>query len=271
MLARSPPCCVRPKAPTTPTRPRRSWRPPNGWPPRRPSTWPWPIACRQAHARPQTPIQRTVTIGAPGTRGLRTYVQPLWSSPWLNDVLRDVRVRVDGSWRRRWVRRGHRPLPTRCTPAWWFRWSARRWLHSSACTGSTLTITARLNFQLALVLESAIGRPRPEAYAARSKKDRRRPPGTAIALRSKRNRTSRLLPHRVQSAGHLAGQPGYRGVFVAARRAGDASRANGSTRRRLRALRGALRVGTVNAGAHLRRDWQRAKVHARKNSCADIV
>ena len=82
-------CCARPKAPTTRTRPTRSWPPHNGWPPRRRSTWPWQGRMPTA-TKAQMPEQRTITIGEPGARGLRTYVQLFVVIAIANDVKCDV-------------------------------------------------------------------------------------------------------------------------------------------------------------------------------------
>ena len=86
----SPPCCARPRTPTTPTKPRRSWRPRSGWPPPRRSTSRW-------HARTPRPAprrRRRCSAPSPSARrarkGLRTYVQLFVVIAAANDVKCDV-------------------------------------------------------------------------------------------------------------------------------------------------------------------------------------
>ncbi len=92
------------------TRPMRSWPPPNGWPPRRRSTSPWPARTPTKRTKAQTPVQRTITIGNGGHRGLRTYVQlftviaPRQRREVRRRVQLDVRLRLR-------LRRGHRRQP----------------------------------------------------------------------------------------------------------------------------------------------------------------
>ena len=83
------------------------------------------LAVARAHSATRTaaqvPIQRTITIGEAGSRGLRTYVQLFVAIA--HGQRREVRRRVQLDVRLRLrVRRGHRRHATRCTPAWWCRW-----------------------------------------------------------------------------------------------------------------------------------------------------
>ena len=79
----------------------------------------------------------------------------------------------------------------------------------------TPTITARLNFQLAF--GARVGQRLAEAREETRReatKDRRRPPGTAIALAGQGRRAARLLPQRVEGTRHLAGQQSHGRVLV---------------------------------------------------------
>lgn len=147
------------------------------------------LAVARAHAAKrspaQAPVQRMITIGAAGTRGLRTYAQLFVVIAVANDVRCDVAYN------------------STCLYAYGFAEDidASQALYASlvvqmvrACDGyiasgahrPTPTITARLNFQLAF--GARIGQRLTQAREQTQQEiiqDRSRSPGTAIALRNK--------------------------------------------------------------------------------------
>ena len=151
-------------------------------------------SAQSTRTKAQDPVQRTITIGDAGTKGLRTYVQLFAVIAAANDV-RSTWHRIRLSCTRTASPRTSTPA-TRCTPAWSSRWCARRTATSPrAQHRPTPTITARLNFQLAFgarigqrLARGARGdpvevQPRPT-----------RPSGNAIALRNKEIELHGLLP-----------------------------------------------------------------------------
>ena len=162
----------------------------------------------------QTPVQRTVTIGAAGTKGLRTYVQLFVVIASANDVRCDVASNSTFVYAYGFAE------DIDATHALYASLVVQM-VRASDCYISsgahrpTPTITARLNFQLAF--GARVGQRLAEAREQtqrEAKKDRRRPPGTAIALRNKEIELRDYYRTRVEGAGHLAGQPGLRGIFV---------------------------------------------------------
>ena len=162
----------------------------------------------------QAPIQRTITIGSAGTRGLRTYAQLFVVIAPANDVRCDVASNstflyaygfaedIDAS------HALYASLVVQMVRA------SDAYLASGAHR-PTPTITARLNFQLAF--GARVGQRLAEARdqtRREATKDRGRPPGTAIALAGQGRRVARPLPQRVEGARHLAGQQCDSRVFV---------------------------------------------------------
>ncbi len=207
----------------------------------------------------QTPIQRTVTIGAPGTRGLRTYVQLFVVIASANDVRCDVASNSTFVYAYGFAEDIDATHALYASLVVQMVRASDGYI-SSGAHRPTPTITARLNFQLAF--GARIGHRLTEAREQMqrdAKKDRRRPPGTAIAVRNKDLELRDYYGTASRARGTWQASRATAGYSSAARRAGD--RAGGRRARpgrRLRALRGALRVGTVNAGASSARDWQRA-------------
>jgi hypothetical protein len=183
------------------------------------------LAVARAHSATRTaaevPTQRTITIGEPGTRGLRTYVQLFAGIASANDVRCDVASNstfvyaygfaedIDAS---------HALYASLVV-------QMVRTCDAYLATGAhrpTPTITARLNFQLAFGarigrrLSEARDEARREATAARSAS-----PGAALALRDKE---VELRDHyRVESRarGAWRAASASAGYSSAARRAGD--------------------------------------------------
>ena len=183
------------------------------------------LAVARAHSATRTaaevPTQRTITIGEPGTRGLRTYVQLFAGIASANDVRCDVASNstfvyaygfaedIDAS---------HALYASLVV-------QMVRTCDAYLATGAhrpTPTITARLNFQLAFGarigrrLSEARDEARREATAARSAS-----PGAALALR---NKEVELRDHyRIESRarGTWRAASASAGYSSAARRAGD--------------------------------------------------
>ncbi|BBZ05860.1 hypothetical protein MDOR_00290 [Mycolicibacterium doricum] len=169
----------------------------------------------------QMPVQRTITIGEAGTRGLRTYVQLFVVIAAANDVKCDVASNstfvhaygfaedIDASHAlyaslvmqmvkasEAYVASGaHRPAPT---------------------------ITARLNFQLAFGARvgERLSEAREQEMAAATKGDSSRP-GTAVALRDKDLELTDFYRQASQARGTWRATRATAGYSSAARRAGD--------------------------------------------------
>ncbi|KUI30777.1 hypothetical protein AU195_05165 [Mycobacterium sp. IS-1496] len=169
----------------------------------------------------QMPVQRTITIGEAGTRGLRTYVQLFVVIAAANDVKCDVASNstfvhaygfaedIDAS------HALYAGLVMQMVKA------SQAYIASGAHR-PTPAITARLNFQLAF--GARIGRrlseAREEALAAAAKEENGRP-GTAIALRDKDLELKDFYREASQARGTWRATSATAGYSSAARRAGD--------------------------------------------------
>ena len=169
----------------------------------------------------QTPMQRTVTIGDAGSKGLRTYVQLFAVIAAANDVRCDVASN------------------SAFVYAYGFAedLDATHALYASlvvqmvrACdvylaTGAhrpTPTITARLNFQLAFGARvgQRLAQARDEAQQE-ARKDKARAPGTAVALRDKEIELRDHYRTESKARGTWQAARATAGYSSAARRAGD--------------------------------------------------
>ena len=169
----------------------------------------------------QTPTQRTITIGDPGTRGLRTYVQLFAVIAHANDVRCDVAGNSSYLY------------------AYGFAedLDATHALYASlvvqmvrACDGylatgahrPTPTITARLNFQLAFGARvgQRLAQAREEARQE-AQQDREHASGTAIALRNKEIELRDHYRSTSKARGTWQAQRASAGYSAAARSAGD--------------------------------------------------
>lgn len=169
----------------------------------------------------QTPTQRTITIGEPGTKGLRTYVQLFAVIAHANDVRCDVASNSSYVYAYGFSE----DLDT--THALYASLVVQM---VKACDGylatgqhrPTPTITARLNFQLAF--GSRVGQ---RLSAARDevqrsvKHDRRNVPGAEIALRNKEIELRDHYRTASKARGSWQAQRASAGYSSAARRAGD--------------------------------------------------
>src|SRR5947209_311165 len=133
----------------------------------------------------QTPVQRTITIGTAGSKGLRTYVQLFVVIAAANDVRCDIASNSTFVYAYGFAE----DIDT--THALYASLVVQMVRASDAYISSgqhrpTPTITARLNFQLAF--GARVGQRLSEARDQthrEAKKDNRRPPGPAIPLRNR--------------------------------------------------------------------------------------
>jgi hypothetical protein len=183
------------------------------------------LAVARSHAAKRTaaqaPLQRTITIGAAGSKGLRTYVQLFAVIAAANDVKCDVASNstfvyaygfaedIDAS------HALYASLVVQMVRA------SDAYITSGAHR-PTATITARLNFQLAF--GARIGKRLSEAREDAQReatKDKSRPPGTALALRNKELELKGFYREASQARGTWQASRASAGYSSSARRAGD--------------------------------------------------
>jgi hypothetical protein len=183
------------------------------------------LAVARAHAaqrsKAQQPVQRTITIGPAGTRGLRTYVQLFVVIATANDVKCDIASNstfvyaygfaedIDA------VHALYASLVVQMVKA----------SDSYVASGAhrpTPTITARLNFQLAFGarIGQRLSDAREEARREATR-DRSRRPGTAIALRDKDIELKDFYKETSKARGSWRASSATAGYSSSARRAGD--------------------------------------------------
>src|ERR1700758_3471452 len=183
------------------------------------------LAVARSHAATrspaQAPIQRTVTIGTAGTRGLRTYVQLFVLIAAANDVRCDVASNstflyaygfaedIDAS------HALYASLVVQMVRA------SDTYLASGAHR-PTPTITARLNFHLAFGarIGQRLVQARDEAQQ-QVRESLKSLPGTAIALRNKELELQDFYSRESRARGTWQAQRATAGYSSAARRAGD--------------------------------------------------
>ena len=183
------------------------------------------LAVARSHAdqrtKAQTPVQRMITIGDPGKRGLRTYVQLFTVIAHANDVKCDIASNstfvyaygfaedIDAS------HALYASLITQMVKA------SEAYIASGAHR-PTPTITARINFQLAfgarIGQRLAEARDQARREATRSKA---RQPGTAVALRDKDIELKSFYRQTSQARGTWSASSATAGYSSSARRAGD--------------------------------------------------
>jgi hypothetical protein len=183
------------------------------------------LAVARSHAAArspaQAPAQRTITIGQPGTKGLRTYVQLFVLIASANDVRCDVASNSTFVYAYGFTE------DIDASHALYASLVVQMVRASDAYVASgahrpTPTITARLNFQLAF--GARVGQ---RLAAAReqtqqeAKQDRGRPPGTAIALRNKEIELRDYYRSASTARGSWRAARASAGYSSAARRAGD--------------------------------------------------
>lgn len=183
------------------------------------------LAVARSHSASRTsaqqPTQRTITIGEPGSRGLRTYVQ-------LFAVIADANdVRCDVASNSTYVYAYGFPEDIDATHALYASLVVQmvRSCDAYLATGAhkpTPTITARLNFQLAFGsrIGHRLSEARDEAKREATKK-KTATPGTALALRNKDLELKDHYRRESQARGTWRATSATAGYSSAARRAGD--------------------------------------------------
>jgi hypothetical protein len=174
-----------------------------------------------AHSPAQAPLQRTITIGQPGAKGLRTYVQLFVLVASANDVRCDVASNSTFVYAYGFTE------DIDASHALYASLVVQMVRASDAYIGSgahrpTPTITARLNFQLAF--GARVGQRLAEAREQTQQeatKDRARRPGTAVALRDKEIELHDYYRNVSKARGTWRASRASAGYSSAARRAGD--------------------------------------------------
>ncbi|MDH6243443.1 DUF2786 domain-containing protein [Mycobacterium sp. OTB74] len=183
------------------------------------------LAVARAHSvtrtAAQTPIQRTITIGEAGTRGLRTFVQLFVVIARANDVRCDIASNSTFVYAYGFTE------DIDATHALYASLVVQMVKASDGyiVTGAhrpTPTITARLNFQLAFGARvgQRLSDAREEAHRAATA-DRTDQPGTTIALRNKDLELVSFYKQTSSARGSWRATSASAGYSSAARRAGD--------------------------------------------------
>ncbi|MUL67416.1 hypothetical protein BOO86_23280 [Mycobacterium sp. CBMA 234] len=183
------------------------------------------LAVARAHSvtrtAAQAPVQRTVTIGEAGTRGLRTFVQLFVLIARANDVKCDIASNSTFVYAYGFTE------DIDATHALYASVVVQMVKASDAyiSTGAhrpTPTITARLNFQLAFGARvgQRLGDAREEAHQAATV-ERADQPGTAVALRNKDLELVSFYRKTSQARGSWRASSASAGYSSAARQAGD--------------------------------------------------
>jgi hypothetical protein len=182
------------------------------------------LAVARSHAAArspaQAPVQRTITIGQPGAKGLRTYVQLFVLVASANDVRCDVASNSTFVYAYGFTE------DIDASHALYASLVVQMVRSSDAYTASgahrpTPTITARLNFQLAF--GARVGQRLAEAREEthREAKNDRARPGTAVALRNKEIELRDYYRSVSEARGTWRASRASAGYSSAARRAGD--------------------------------------------------
>lgn len=183
------------------------------------------LAVARSHAATRSPaaapVQRTITIGEAGTRGLRTYVQLFVVIASANDVRCDVANNSTFVYAYGF---GEDIDATHALYASLVVQMVRASdsYISSGAHRPTPTITARLNFQLAF--GARVGQRLTEARDETRKvveEDRGRAPGTALALRNKEIELHDYYRSASKARGRWRATSASAGYSSAARHAGD--------------------------------------------------
>lgn len=183
------------------------------------------LAVARSHSEQRTkaqlPVQRTITIGNAGARGLRTYVQLFTVIAHANDVKCDIASNST------FVYAYGFPEDIDSSHALYASLvmqmvKASQTYIASGAHRPTPTITARINFQLAFGarIGQRLAQAREEARQAATQ-SRDSQPGTAIALRDKDLELRSFYRETSQARGTWRATTATAGYSSAARRAGD--------------------------------------------------
>lgn len=169
----------------------------------------------------QAPTQRTITIGAAGSRGLRTYVQLFVLIASANDVRCDVASNSTFVYAYGFTEDIDATHALYASLVVQMVRASDSYLASGAHR-PTPTITARLNFQLAFGIRvgQRLAEAREQARREISE-ERGRSPGTAIALRDKEIELQDHYRSASRARGTWQASRASAGYSSAARRAGD--------------------------------------------------
>jgi hypothetical protein len=182
------------------------------------------LAVARAHSdqrtKAQSPVQRTITIGNAGTRGLRTYVQQFTVIAHANDVKCDVASNSTFVYAYGFTEDIDASHALYASLLMQMVKASESYI-SSGAHRPTPTITARINFQLAFGarIGQRLAEAREEARQAATKS--RRNPGTAIALRDKDIELRDFYRQESAARGTWRATSATAGYSSAARRAGD--------------------------------------------------
>ncbi|WKG03749.1 DUF2786 domain-containing protein [Mycolicibacterium sp. HK-90] len=181
------------------------------------------LALARAHSaertKAQMPVQRTITIGQAGARGLRTYVQLFVVIGMANDVKCDVASNSTFVYAYGFAEDIDATHALYTSLLLQMVKASESYIASGAHR-PTPTITARLNFQLAF--GARIGQRLTQAREeAQREADEVSRPGTAIALRDKDIELRSFYREASQARGTWRATSASAGYSSAARRAGD--------------------------------------------------
>ncbi|ANI37434.1 DUF2786 domain-containing protein [Mycolicibacterium vaccae] len=169
----------------------------------------------------QTPVQRTITIGEPGARGLRTYVQLFVVIAAANDVKCDVASNSTFVYAYGFGEDIDTTHALYTSLVMQMVRASKDYIASGAHK-PTPTITARLNFQLAF--GARVGQRLAEAREQAQREATTGPdsaPGTALALRNKDIELKDYYRETSRARGTWRAASATAGYSSAARRAGD--------------------------------------------------
>jgi uncharacterized protein DUF2786 len=183
------------------------------------------LAVARSHAgkrtTAQTPVQRTITIGDPGARGLRTYVQLFVVIALANDVKCDVASNSTFVYAYGFAEDIDASHALYTSLVMQMVRASKDYI-SSGAHRPTPTITARINFQLAF--GARVGTRLTEAREQAQQEATRGPasiPGTAIALRNKDLELKDYYRQTSRARGTWRATSATAGYSSAARQAGD--------------------------------------------------
>jgi hypothetical protein len=183
------------------------------------------LAVARSHSdqrtRTQMPVQRTITIGNAGTRGLRTYVQLFVVIANANDVKCDVASNSTFVYAYGFAEDIDASHALYASLVMQMVKASETYI-SSGAHRPTPTVTARINFQLAFGARvgQRLSEAREEAQREATK-GRDSQPGTAIALRDKDIELKDFYRQTSAARGTWRATSATAGYSSAARRAGD--------------------------------------------------
>ncbi len=183
------------------------------------------LAVARSHAdkrfKAQTPVQRTITIGNAGSRGLRTYVQLFVLIANANDVKCDIASNSTFVYAYGFAEDIDASHALYASLVMQMVRASEAYI-ASGKHRPTPTITARINFQLAF--GTRIGKRLQEAREQarhEATRDRKSRPGTAIALRDKDIELKDFYRTTSEARGTWRAASATAGYSSSARRAGD--------------------------------------------------